>query len=145
MTDRYENLYENLKNRFTVESDGADYTLGDYMLMKATKKKEEANLPVIQRSYVTKSERAVALFFDYVNNKLTIKNPPVKDKTIRAFPLRTSLSAFLTSAVACSFLLCCCLVGAKIFNFVSPTVDEAALIEYAPEIEENIQQIYQNT
>ncbi len=144
MTDKYEDLYENLKKRFTVESDGADYTLGDYMLMKACKKKDEANLPVIQRSYATKGERAVALFFDYVNNKLTIKKPPVKDKTIKAFPLRTSLSAFLTSAVACSFLLCFCLVGAKIFNFTSPAVDEASIVEYAPEIEENTAELYQN-
>ena len=144
MTDKYENLYENLKKRFTVESDGADYSLGDYMLMKACKKKAEANLPVIQRSYATKSERAVALFVNYVNDKLTIKKPPMKDKTIRAFPLRTSLSAFLTSAVACSFLLCFCLMGGKIFNFASPTVDEASIIEYAPEIEESTQEIYQN-
>lgn len=144
MTDKYEDLYENLKKRFTVESDGNDYTLGDYMLMKASKKKNEASLPVIQRSYATKGERAVALFFDYVNNKLTIKKPPVKDKTIKAFPLRTSLSAFLTSAVACSFLLCFCLVGAKIFNFASPTVDQASIVEYAPEIEENTLEAYQN-
>ena len=112
--------------------------------MKASKKKNEASLPVIQRSYATKGERAVALFFDYVNNKLTIKKPPVKDKTIKAFPLRTSLSAFLTSAVACSFLLCFCLVGAKIFNFASPTVDQASIVEYAPEIEENALEAYQN-
>lgn len=144
MTDKYEDLYENLKKRFTVESDGNDYTLGDYMLMKASKKKNEASLPVIQRSYATKGERAVALFFDYVNNKLTIKKPPVKDKTIKAFPLRTSMSAFLTSAVACSFLLCFCLVGAKIFNFASPTVDQASIVEYAPEIEENALEAYQN-
>lgn len=144
MTDKYEDLYENLKKRFTVESDGNDYTLGDYMLMKASKKKNEASLPVIQRSYATKGERAVALFFDYVNNKLTIKKPPVKDKTIKAFPLRTSMSAFLTSAVACSFLLCFCLVGAKIFNFATPTVDEASIVEYAPEIEENALEAYQN-
>lgn len=144
MTDKYEDLYENLKKRFTVESDGSDYTLGDYMLMKACKKKNEANLPVIQRSYATKGERAVALFVDYVNNKLTIKKPPVKDKTIKAFPLRTSLSAFLTSAVACSFLLCFCLVGAKVFNFAAPTVDEASIVEYAPEIEENALDAYKN-
>ena len=143
MTDKYQDLYENLKMRFTVESDGADYNLGHYMLMKASKKKDEANLPVIQRSYATKGERAVALFFDYVNNKLTIKNPPVKDKAIKAFPLRTSLSAFLTSAVACSFLLCFCLVGAKIFNFATPAVDEASIVEYAPEIEESAQNDYQ--
>jgi hypothetical protein len=129
--------------RFTVESDGADYTLGDYMLMKACKKKNEASLPVMQRSYATKRERAVALFLDYVNNKLTIKKPPVKDKTIRAFPLRASLSAFLTSVVACSFLLCFCLAGAKIFNFANPTVDEASIVEYAPEIEENFNDNYQ--
>lgn len=144
MTDKYQDLYENLKNRFTVESEGKDYSLGDYMLMKATKKKEEANLPVVQRSYATKGERAVALFFDYVNNKLTIKTPPVKDKTIKTFPLRTSLSALLTSVVACSFVLSFCLVGAKMFNLTTPAVDEASIVEYAPEIEEIDGINYQN-
>ena len=144
MTDKYQDLYENLKNRFTVESDGHDYSLGDYMLMKACKKKNEASLPVIQRSYATKGERAVALFVDYVNQKLTIKKPPVKDKTIRAFPFRTSLSALLTSVVACSFILSFCLVGAKMFNLTSPAVDEASIVEYAPEIEENTEFDYQN-
>ena len=37
MTGKYEALYENMKKRFTVENEGSEYTLGEYMLMKANK------------------------------------------------------------------------------------------------------------
>ena len=36
----YENLYENMKNRFTVVNNNTEYTLGEIMLIKAGKKKE---------------------------------------------------------------------------------------------------------
>ena len=35
----YEALYTNMKNRFTVVNDNSEYSLGEYMLMKAGKKK----------------------------------------------------------------------------------------------------------
>ena len=41
----------------------------------------------------------------YVNEKLTVKAPAVKDKTIRAFPLRASLSAVLSAVVMCGLVL----------------------------------------
>ena len=37
----YDKLYSNMVKNFTVENDNTDYTLGDYMLMKACKKKNE--------------------------------------------------------------------------------------------------------
>lgn len=133
--NKYDALYENMKNRFTVVNDGSEYTLGDFMLMKAAKKQSEApasKLPVAAKS---RGERAVAQIVSFVSDKLTIKNPPAKDKTIRAFPFRTSMSAFLSAAVTCSFLLCFCVIGAKILNLSSPGAEEAAITEYAPEIE----------
>lgn len=136
-TGKYDALYENMKNRFTVVSEGSEYTLGEYMLMKASKKENTAssNLPVAVRAGAGKGERAVAVFLSYVNDKLTIKKPPVKDKTIRAFPKRASFSAFLSAAVACSFLLCFSVIGTKFLNLSSPESSEASITEYAPEIE----------
>ena len=134
--NKYDTLYENLKNRFTVVNNGSEYTLGDFMRMKATGKKAEKtaskNLPVEVKS---RGERAVAQIVSFVSDKLTIKKPPVKDKTIRSFPLRTSMSAFLSAVVTCSFVLCFCVIGARILNLSSSTIDEAAITEYAPEID----------
>lgn len=141
-TSKYDSLYENMKNRFTVVNEGSEYTLGDYMIMKATKKKTEAALPVAQRSTAGKGERAVAMLVSFVNDKLTIKQPPVKDKTIRAFPFRASASALLSAVVACSFVLCFTVIGAKILSLASPSVDEVSITEYAPEIEDSISEEY---
>ncbi len=135
MTDRYTNLYENMRKRFTVENNGSEYTLGEYMTLKATHSDKITNLPVARAS---KGEGALVNILSYVNDKLTIKAPPVKDKTIRAFPLRTSLSAFLSAAVACSFVLCFAVIGARIINFATPTAEKASVTEYAPEVEEEI-------
>ncbi len=134
----YNTLYENLKNRYTVVDNGSEYTVGDFMRMKASKKSAEpavsksSNLPV---AVETRGQRAVAQIVTFVSDKLTIKKPPVKDKTIRAFPFRASASAFLSAAVACSFLLCFCVIGAKILGTSSTAPSEASITEYAPEIE----------
>lgn len=98
----YENLYNNMKNRFTVINESCEYTLGDYMLMKAGKKKEKSNLPAVNNS---SNEKAITAFFKYVNDKLTVKAPPVKDKTIRKFPFRTSAAALLSAVVTCTLVL----------------------------------------
>ena len=103
-----------MKNRFTISESNVGYTLGGYMLMKANEKKAEAMLPVAQRSSATKGERAVATIATYVNDKLTIKAPPAKDKIIRTFPLRASASAILSASVACAFILSFCIIGARI-------------------------------
>ena len=117
-TNNYDRLYENMKQRFTVSSDNNEYTLGEYMLMKAGSQKTEAALPVAVQTALTKNETAVANIISYVNDKLTIKQPPVKDKTIKAFPFRASASAFLTASVACAFMLSVAFIGAKA---LSPT------------------------
>ena len=112
-TNNYDKLYENMKQRFTISCDNSEYTIGEYMLMKADVKKAETTLPVALRSTAAKSEVAVANFVSFVNDKLTIKEPPVKDKTIKAFPVRASASAFLSAAVACAFIFSFALVGAR--------------------------------
>lgn len=95
----YDNLYNNIKNRFTVEENNCEYTLGGYMLMKATEKKKGSNLPVAS---VRPENRAVSAIVSFINDKLTVKTPPEKDKTIKSFPFRTSIAAFLSSILVCT-------------------------------------------
>lgn len=122
-TSTYDRLYENMKQRFTVSAEGTEYTLGEYMLMKAGTKKVEssASLPVAVKGAVTKSEMAVSNIVTFIDEKLTIKQAPVKDKTIKSFPFRASASAFFTAAVACAFLLSFALIGAKALSTPAPT------------------------
>lgn len=99
----YDALYTNLKNQFTVIYNGAECTVGDFMLMKANKK-SESSLPIATTSVRTTS---LSTIVEYVNDKLTVKEAPVKDKTIRNFPFRTSLSALLSATAACALVLSC--------------------------------------
>ena len=110
-TNQYDTLYTNLKNQFTVIYNGTECTVGDFMLMKANKK-SESNLPVA----TTHRNTSIATFVEYVNDKLTVKQAPVKDKTIKRFPFRTSFSALLSATAACALVLSCgifSLTGAK--------------------------------
>ena len=135
-TNSYDKLYESMKDRFTVVNENTEYTLGDYMLMKAGKKKEDSLLPVLQRSNVGKGERTVAMVVSYVSDKLTIKQPPAKDKTIKAFPFRASASAFLSAVVACTFMLSFVLVGARLMSG-SESVETTGIVDELPETEIN--------
>ena len=112
----YDRLYENMKNRLTVIDDNSEYTLGDFMLKRAQDKKNNAMVVGEARAITRKVEGGVAMLLSYVNDKLTIKKPPVKDKTIKAFPLRASFSALLSAVVACTFMLAFGLVGAKLLS-----------------------------
>lgn len=119
-----------MNQRFTVSADNTDYTLGEYMLMKAEDKKaEEAALPIAVNTAVTKSEMAVSNIVSFVDDKLTIKQAPVKDKTIRAFPFRASASAFLTASVACAFILSFALIGIQALSNPAPAANDAAFEE----------------
>ena len=124
-TNNYDKLYENMKQRFTVSQNDTAYTLGEYMLMKADgKKSENTALPV-----AVMSEVAVTNIVSFVDDKLTIKQAPVKDKTIRAFPFRASASAFLTASVACAFLLSFVLIGAKSMANQAPVANDVVTTE----------------
>ena len=124
----YDKLYENMKQRFTVSDDNNEYTLGEYMLMKAeAKKTQSAALPVAVNTAVTKSETAMTSIVSFVDDKLTIKQAPVKDKTIRSFPFRASASAFLTASVACAFILSFALIGLQALSTPAPTAYEEQL------------------
>lgn len=137
VTNPYDALYTNLKNRFTVIYEGAECTVGDYMLMKSGKQRKETNLPAapVHQAY---EHRALVSIVDFVNDKLTVKNPPIKDKTIKRFPLKTSLSALLSSAAACALVLSCgifALSGAK--NTAPSAVADNESYNYNIEFSEN--------
>ena len=124
-TNNYDKLYENMKQRFTISADSSEYTIGEYMLMRADlKKTENAALPVAVQTAVTKSEVAVTTIVSYVDDKLTIKQAPIKDKTIKSFPFRASASAFFTASVACAFILSFALIGARTLATPAPSVNE---------------------
>ncbi len=98
----YDALYTNLKNQFTVIYNGTECTVGDFMLMKANKR-SESSLPIA----TTARTASLSTIVEYVNDKLTVKKAPVKDKTIRSFPFRTSISALLSATAACALVLSC--------------------------------------
>ena len=101
-TTAYDKLYMSMKNKFTVTADNCEYTLGEYMSIKANARSESSNLPVADVK--TSQPSTISAIFSYVNDKFSVKNEPVKDKTIRAFPFRTSLAACFSALVACAFI-----------------------------------------
>jgi hypothetical protein len=62
------------------------------MSMKANPKAPVSNLPVARSA---NQNNSIAAIFSYVNEKLAVKKPPVREKVIRKFPFRTSAAAFL--------------------------------------------------
>ena len=98
----YEQLYTNLKNRFTVVNGNEECTLGEYMLNKNCKEESSA-LPVVTAKFHHPS--AVVNFVNYINDKLMVKEAPQKDKVMRAFPLRTVAAAFLSAILICTFVI----------------------------------------
>lgn len=97
----YENLYNNMKNKFTVVNDNQEYTLGEYMSMKANAKASSKNLPAVKTA---SQNNSISAIISYVNEKLAVKKPPVREKVMRKFPFRTSAAAFLSAIVACALM-----------------------------------------
>ncbi len=125
-TTVYDRMYENLKNRFTVGNDNSECTLGEYMLAKANEAASKgASLPVAVNDY-TASRKMLQGIVSYVNEKLTIKKAPAKDKTMRAFPLRTSLASLMSALLVCTLVVSYGLAGGSKLG----AGDEAASAEY---------------
>lgn len=97
----YEKLYSDMKHKFTVVGEDTECTLGECMLAKAREGQSKSNLAV---ALYTK-DNAVRAVMSYINDKLTVKAPPQKDKTIKAFPLRTSFAAMISAIVTCGLLV----------------------------------------
>ncbi len=112
----YDDLYTSMVKSFTIEKNDTEYTLGEYMLMRAKSKNETAVAPVgsTELTVVRESrEPAIVAAFTYVNEKLKVKEAPVKNRTMRSFPLRTSVSAFCSALVICALVVGCTFFGFK--------------------------------
>lgn len=134
----YENLYISMRNKFTVTNDNRECTLGEYMSEKANIK-HTSNLPV--KAAKSAETTTISAIFSYVNNKLTVKKEPVKDKTMRAFPFRTSLAACFSAVVACLFIFSFGIFSMRGANVMPTTVDasetEITEVEAAYDTEAN--------
>ena len=120
----YEKLYSDMVKKFTVEKDNKDYKLGEYMLMKAKSAKattQNSLMPVSRADF--SGTRAISAVFNYVSDKLTVREAPVRDKTIRRFPLRTSVTAFCSALVVCALVFSYGLIGFKSINTTSQIYD----------------------
>ena len=131
ITNPYDSLYTNLKNRFTVVTDGRECSVGEYMRMKAGTEAKTTSLP---NAALQAEQKALASFVNYVNDKLTVKVAPVKDRTIRSFPVRTSASAILSAVAACALVLSC-----GIFALTGGTNAIAGDVAEATEIVEEVE------
>ncbi len=129
MTNAYENLYKNLKNSMTIVENNKEYNLAEYMLMQANKEPEEEStiLPVAAKNYAAVGEKALSAVVSYVNDKLTIKEPPVKDKTIIAFPFRASASALLSAVACCALVLSIGIFG---MGSMKENADGVSMVDY---------------
>ena len=69
--------------------------------MKAKEKHGTSNLPA-----TLESTRPMALqsILSYVSKKLTLKELPAPEKTIKAFPLRTAFSALCSALLICTLM-----------------------------------------
>ena len=131
-SNAYETLYNNMKNKFTVVSDSNEYTLGEYMSMKANAKPQNSNLPVARSE---SQNHSISAIFSYVNEKLAVKKPPVREKVMRKFPFRTSAAAFLSAIVACALMFSYGLFSLNA-SYTVPTVEtEDSVVE---EVDENV-------
>lgn len=132
VTNPYDALYTNLKNRFTVIYDNTECSVGDYMRLKAGK---NANSTLPSTGFVQENHMVTALI-NYVNDKLTLKTAPKKDETIKRFPIRTSMSAVLSAAAACALVMSCGIFALSGAKSNSPYMaDGADTYEYVESVE----------
>jgi hypothetical protein len=125
----YEKLYSDMVKKFTVEKDNKDYKLGEYMLMKAKAEKKNTARSLMPVSHADFSgTKAITAVFNYVSDKLTVREAPVRDKTIRRFPLRTSLTAFCSAVVVCALVFSYGLIGFKSINS-QPAISDSVYTE----------------
>lgn len=101
VTNPYDALYTNLKNRCDVTYDGYECTIGECMLMRAGKRQTSATTLPIEATY---NKNTLTNIVDYISNKLTVRNAPEKNKTLHSFPYRTSMSAIFSAVASCALI-----------------------------------------
>ena len=141
----YDKLYTNMVKNFTVEKDNTDYTLGDYMLMKAQAKRNAMTVAANNSLAVAETKStSLSTVFSYIGEKLKVKKAPVKDKTMRKFPLRSSLTALCSATIVCALVVCCAVFGLSSSKLGSENI--VSISENDAEIEaiETEETIYSN-
>ncbi len=97
----YDELYSNLQARFTATHDGREYTVGEWMLQRASKRNAAITSVETETSLATTGAlRGVAA---YISERLLCREPE-KTSTIKRFPLRTSVSAIFSAIAACALI-----------------------------------------
>ena len=129
--NRYNTLYENMKKSFTVTNDGAQYSLGAFMRMKAHEQSGETLLPTtIEKKHETSALVAVRKF---VKEKLAVTTTPSPEKTLKSFPLRTSLAACLCAFALCTVLFSGAIIGSGVLSATSNQESYIAEADYSEE------------
>ena len=130
----YDQLYSNMVKNFTVEKDNPDYTLGDYMLMKAKAKRNAMTVASNNSLAVaTTASTSLTTVFSYIGEKLKVKKAPERDKTMRKFPLRASFTALCSATIVCALVVCCTIFGLSSTNTGRDNV--VSVVESDAEIE----------
>ena len=133
--NRYNTLYENMKKSFTVSNDGAQYSLGAFMRMKAHEASGESMLPAaFEKKHNSSALVAVRRF---VSEKLAVKAAPAPEKTLRSFPRRTSLAACVCAFALCTVLFSGAIIGS---GALSATTNQESYIAELDYTEENLEQ-----
>lgn len=99
----YDSLYANLKAGFTFTEDGYECTLGEAMLIKAGTLDESAS-STTALARVAPRQGTISSIVRYVNAHLAVADAPARNKTIRRFPYRTSMSAIFSAVAACALV-----------------------------------------
>ena len=128
----YETLYNKMKNNFTVVNGNGECTLGEFMSMKANAKSAQTNLPAVRNA---SQNHAISAIFTYVNDKLTVKKPPVREKVIKRFPLRTSFAACFSAIVACALMFSYGFFSLNASSTVPTVETEESIVEEISETE----------
>ena len=93
----YDDLYQSLKKHLTVVNDNCEYTLGSFMRMKAHERCGAKNLPAT----VVVKQPVLQRVGSYISERLLITEAPSPEKTMKAFPARTSIAACLSALLVC--------------------------------------------
>ena len=101
VTNPYDALYTNLKNRCDVTYDGFECTIGECMLMRAGKRQSSVSELPIEATY---NKNTLTTIVDYISDSLTVRQAPEKNKTLHSFPYRTSISAILSAVASCALI-----------------------------------------
>ena len=133
ITNPYDTLYTNLKNRYTVELNGKSCTVAEFMLAKAGKAPaRNTDLTVTHRE-----SSAIVNVMSYVNNKLTLNVAPRRDETITRFPIRTSMSAVMSAVAACAMVVGCGIFALGSATGNTPFTADGQDNSYTEQYEEN--------